>query len=85
MMGRWDDGGWGAGGWVAMALMMLVFWTVVVAVVIVLVRGTGHSHVEQSSGAPRPDPALQILEERFARGEIDAAEYTQRRDLLRPG
>ena len=29
-----------------------------------------------------PDAALRVLEERFARGEIDAEEFTQRRDLL---
>ncbi len=28
--------------------------------------------------------ALRILGERFARGEIDADEYAERRDLLRP-
>jgi len=27
---------------------------------------------------------LRILNDRFARGEIDEAEYTKRRDLLKP-
>lgn len=30
-----------------------------------------------------PDAALRILEERFARGEMDPEEFTERRELLR--
>ena len=29
-----------------------------------------------------PDPRVEVLDERFARGEIDADEYRRRRDLL---
>ncbi len=77
----WDGGGWGWAGWVFMGLMMVVFWTVVVAAVVVFVRYSGRDH-----GAPPPgteDAAMRILDERLARGEIDADEYTRRRDLLR--
>lgn len=84
MMGRWDGNGWGWGAWFAMALMMVVVWTVVVAAVVVLVRGAGLGRVEHPTAGSGQDQALRILEERFAKGDIDAAEYTQRRDLLRP-
>ena len=80
MMTRWHDG-WGPGAWIAMALVMLVFWTIVVAAIIALVRasqGGGPQHHVGRSG-----DAEHILAERFARGEIDADEYKQRRDLLR--
>lgn len=80
MMNRWHDG-WGPGAWIAMAFVMLVFWTIVVAAVIALVRSDharGQDHV-----AGRADDPERILAERFARGEIDADEYKQRRDLLR--
>jgi putative membrane protein len=85
MMYGWHDGGWGWGAWVAMGFMMVVFWGLIVAVVVVLLRSSGHHHHD---GPPRPEPrsgdeALRILDERFARGEIDAEEYTRRRDLLR--
>ncbi len=79
----WDhDWGWGA--WVGMGLMMLVFWAVVAAFVVVAFRSWGHqgpppSHPQQPLG----DPAMQILDERFARGEIDEQEYRSRRELLR--
>ena len=80
MMTRWHDG-WGPGVWVAMAFVMLVFWTIVVAAIIALVRsnqGRGRDHI-----VGRADDAARILAERFARGEIDADEYQQRRDVLR--
>ena len=85
MMGRWDGGGMGSGGWLAMGLMMVVFWTVVIAAVVIVVRGASHSHADLTATLAAPDPALRILDERFARGEIDAEEYAQRRDLLRSG
>ena len=71
----WDHG-WSAGGWLVMALMMLIFWALVVAGVIWLVRGTRPA---PSSGE---GDARRILDERFARGEISEDEYRQRRDLL---
>lgn len=79
----WHDG-WGWGAWLAMALMMLAFWGLLAALVVWVVRSGWHTHTHP---APPPegakDPALSILDERFARGEIDAEEYRARRDLLR--
>ena len=79
MMTRWHDG-WGPGAWIAMAFVMLVFWTILVAAIITLVRSNqgGQDHTVRGVG-----DAERILAERFARGEIDADEYKQRRDLLR--
>ncbi len=83
MMYGYSDG-WGWGAWVAMGLMMLVFWGLVAAVVIAIFRSPTH----RGEGPPPPpakaeDDAMAILDQRFARGEIDADEYTRRRDLLR--
>jgi len=84
MMHGWHDGGWGWGAWMAMGLMMVVFWGVIVAFVVVVLRPPGHHHDGPPNGDARPDDeALRILDERFARGEIDPEEYTSRRDLLR--
>ncbi len=44
MMYGWHDGGWGWGAWVAMGLMMVVFWGLIVALVVVLLRSSGHRH-----------------------------------------
>lgn len=84
MMGGWY-GDWGWGGWLAMGLMMVVFWGLLIALVVVLLRGTGsvHRHDWPAPSAGATDSAQRILDERFARGEIDAEEYRTRRDLLR--
>ncbi|HEX6877185.1 MAG TPA: SHOCT domain-containing protein [Nocardioidaceae bacterium] len=78
----WHDGGPGWGGWILMSFGMIAFWTLVVVAVIALVRG-----LQSDQGRPPRPPAdaRQLLDERFARGEIDAEEYKARRDLLGPG
>ena len=77
--------GW-AGGLVAF-LVFLVFIAVVLWIVFIIARERGHRHGHAHGWEPRPSQpssdALKILNERFARGEIDAAEYTERRDLLK--
>ncbi len=80
-MRHWD-GSWAWGAWVTMGVLMLLFWGGVAWVVVVLL---GHRGGMAPGGDVRrdttPDP-LRILDERFARGEIDADEYRQRRDTL---
>jgi putative membrane protein len=71
--------GWG--GWLTMGVVLLIFWGLVVAGVVLLVRLVGHRH-EATHEPVGPTAALRILEERFARGEIDADEYSRRRQLL---
>ena len=63
-------------GWLAMTLVMVGFWAVVVFAVWAIFRG---------EGTPRTEPrtAAQILEERYARGEIDANEFRLRQAALR--
>lgn len=78
-MTRWH-GGWAPGTWIAMAFVMLVFWTIVVGVVVTVVRSDRFHGAASSS--PQSD-AERILAERFARGEIDGDEYKLRRDLIR--
>ncbi len=82
MYDGWHDGGWGPGAWIAMGLMMLAFWGLVAAVVVYVIRNVGHRPPGHPA-ATEPDEALRILDERFARGEIDGDEYSERRDLLR--
>lgn len=83
----WD--GWGWGGWMLMIVMMVLFWGAVMAGVVALFR-FGRDRRELPPPPPPPDQhrppsALEVLDERFARGEIDADEHATRRDLLRTG
>lgn len=72
----WGDGGWGF-GWAFMSLVHVLWWVLLVAGAIVLFRTiVGGRH-------RRYDTALDILRERYARGEIDAAEYEERRRQLK--
>jgi putative membrane protein len=62
-------------------LMMIVFIAAIVAVVVLMFRWLGGSH----GSAPPPPPGrtpLDILKERFARGEIDREEFEERRRVL---
>lgn len=83
MMYGWN-GGWGWGAWLAMGFMMVVFWGLVAAVVVVALRSSHHRHeVPPRADVSAEDDALRVLDTRFARGEIGAEKYTSRRDLLR--
>ena len=74
MMYGWDMNGW---DWAWMSLMMFVGTALVVGLIVLLMRGA------PGSGQPRqPDNPFDILAQRFARGEIDEAEYQRRRDAL---
>jgi putative membrane protein len=84
---------WGWGGWLVMSVMMLLFWgliiAAIIAAIIALVRylgGTRQDGPSASSSVDRGRPnSEELLDERFARGEIDEDEYTRRRQLLRTG
>jgi putative membrane protein len=68
--------GWRDGSWVGL-LFMLLFWLGVIALVVWAVRQGG-----TPSAITPSSKALDILEERFARGEIDLEEFQTRRSAL---
>ena len=83
--------GWGPqmmwGGWFHMFfgfVMMLLFLGIVVGLVVLGVRwlgGSEHSPFRHGPG-PGARSALDILKERLARGEIDVAEFEERKRAL---
>lgn len=60
-------------------LVMLLFWVFVIALVVWLVLTLSRS---QARGSDGQSSALRILEERLARGEIDAEEFRVRRAAI---
>jgi putative membrane protein len=74
--------GYGWHGWYFGPIMMIVFISLAVVVVATLLRWLGgQSHSPPPYAPPMKSP-LDILKERFARGEIDKEEYEERRRLL---
>jgi putative membrane protein len=87
MMWWWGDGHMGAAGWVGMVFMIILWIAIIVGLVYllryILWRPGDHWHGHHPGGPPgsvdgRSD-ATRILEERYARGEIDREEFLQRR------
>ena len=76
----WQDQGWGGGGWFAMAVMMILFWGLLIGAVVYVVRHFSHSHQDSS---PATDNAVEILKMRFAKGELDEEEFQRRMKLLK--
>jgi len=78
---------WGGGGWYGMIfgpLMMILVFAVVIGAVVLVVRWAGGPW--QGTAPPHHAPpgrtSLDILKERFARGEIDKDEFEERRRVL---
>ena len=76
MWGHMGDYGWGWGG---MGIGMLLFWVLLIAAIVLLFKsssgfgGAGHS---------REKSALDLLSERYARGEIERDEFIQKKKDL---
>ena len=77
---------WWGGGWTMIfgPLFMILFLAVLIAAVVFLARWAGGPW--QTSAPPHHTPPgrtpLDILKERFARGEIDKNEFEERRRVL---
>lgn len=78
MMWYWGNGGvhwWGA---LFMGVGVVAFWGLIIWAVWALFSSLSR----RPDGSHRPPDAMAILDERLARGEIDAEEYRSRRDLI---
>jgi putative membrane protein len=72
--------GWGYG---LMTVSMLLFWGLVIAGIVILVRYVGSNTRQTSNTQPGQSSPERILAERFARGDIDNDEYRRRMDTIR--
>ncbi len=76
MMGDWGGWGWGPGfGWI----FMILFWAMIILGIVALAKWLLSAGSPGSSASQQP---LDILKQRYARGEITRDQYEQmRRDL----
>lgn len=85
--------GWGYDGWGMMGTRMMdgfgfmwlmpVFWFVILGLIIwAIVAAVGRSGESGGQGLPKSDSALEILKQRYARGEINKEEYEQKKKDL---
>lgn len=79
----WGYGGYGGFG-SGMGIGMPLFWVLIIVVMAFLVRAYfGSSGTHARAPGLREKTALEILSERYAKDEIDKAEFEQKRSDLR--
>jgi putative membrane protein len=79
----WHGGwGWHPGMMLFVCFVMVVGLVAAVLLVLCLARGFGACHRWHHHGRYRGSTALDILEERFAKGEIGKEEFEEKRKLL---
>lgn len=84
------DGGNGAfygghqimwGNWLMGPMMMLIMLVIVIVTIVIILKAFGLGS-NANANSDRQDSALKILNERFAKGEIDKAEYEERKSAV---
>jgi putative membrane protein len=92
---RYGDGGWQMGpgmmgywgtGWFGL-IFMVVFWVLIIVGLVALIKWLFHvargERIPPGTGGSAGSRALDILKERYARGEIDKAEFeAKKRDIM---
>lgn len=71
------DGDVGVGWMIVMMIGMALFWGLVILGILWLIRSAGWGSPPHDHGTP-----LDILDRRFAAGEMSAEEYRERRNVL---
>ncbi len=80
MWGHMGDYGWSWGwGW-GMGIGMLLYWGLLIAAIFALLKLT--SGQGSAIGRAREKSALDLLKERYARGEIEREEFLQKKHDL---
>lgn len=77
-MGDWS--GWGWGGMGVGMIGMSLFWILLIVAIVALVKGAGGGAA--SSDRKQVEAPLDILKQRYARGEIEREEFEQKKHDL---
>lgn len=79
MMYDWGSGyGWGWVGW----LFMTLWWILIVIAIVLFVRYLARNAHGGSGAGKSEESAMEIIEKRYARGEIDKKEFDEKRKDL---
>ena len=74
--------GYGHDMWFGGGFMWVIWPLILIAVVLLVVKAVQGSNRGGDTTQPPPRTALEILEERYARGEIEREEFEQKRSDL---
>ena len=75
MMGNWGMGGFGM-------VFMMIFWVLVIVGLVFLIKWLIQTTSSGKEAQSKGSKALEILKERYARGEINKAEFeSMKRDI----
>ena len=77
----WGSESWGGYAMILGPLFMILVLAVLVVGILFLLRAMGVAGLGRNAGA-RPQDPLTLLQERYARGEIDTQEFEERRRIL---
>jgi putative membrane protein len=83
--GHHFDHGYYDGGWNHMifgSLGMILVWGALIVLIVLAVRWFGAGWSGETNTPPAEKSPLDILKERYARGEIDKQEFEERKELL---
>lgn len=69
--------GWGA--WIIGGLLILLVLAGLLALIFFAIRASSGANQSKRGGSPSEETALDILQRRYAQGEIDKAEYEAKR------
>ena len=78
--GRFDHMMWGGGYGMIGGLMMVVFWGLIIALIVLAVKWLTN---DRGGGSRGKADAMDTLRERFASGEIDEEEFERRKKVLK--
>ena len=80
-MGRWMMGEWGV-GWFGMTLTIF-FWVIIIVGLVLLIKWLIQTTSSKAPGVREGSKAMDILKERYARGEINRDEFeSMKKDIL---
>ena len=77
----WMHGDWGWGWMTLMMVAMLLFWGAIIVGIVWLIRGAASAPWAHERDVSKETP-VEILERRFAEGEISEEDYRARREVL---